>query len=126
MLRRVELDAAMERLDQAILERERDVHGLVEAGRDVTLFGDRRGLNARTRRLLRVARSELNVLRRSRRLLREEGGAPAFDFDTQFGDVTARGGFDLVVGNPPWVRAEALPARVLPLCQPRLHSSLSF
>ncbi len=111
LLRRVELDAAMERLDQAILERERDVHGLVEAGRDVTLFGDRRGLNARTRRLLRVARSELNVLRRSRRLLREEGVAPAFDFDTQFGDVTARGGFDLVVGNPPWVRAEALPAR---------------
>jgi hypothetical protein len=44
-------------------------------------------------------------------LLREEGIVPTFDFDTHFGDVTARGGFDLVVGNPPWVRAEALSAR---------------
>ncbi len=110
LLRRIELDAALERLDEAILERERDVRGILEAGKDPTLFGERRGLNARTRSLLCVARGELAALRRSRRQLREEGVSPSFDFDIHFGEVTARGGFDLVVGNPPWVRAEALSA----------------
>jgi hypothetical protein len=38
-----------------------------------------------------------------------DGELPAFDFDSAFADVMARGGFDLVIGNPPWVRAEALP-----------------
>jgi hypothetical protein len=33
----------------------------------------------------------------------------SFDYRTQFADVMANGGFDLVAGNPPWVRAEELP-----------------
>src|SRR5581483_1554440 len=32
------------------------------------------------------------------------GGALPFSFPVHFADVAARGGFDLVVGNPPWVR----------------------
>ena len=55
-----------------------------------------------------MVRRELHTLRGARRRLRDEGVSPAFDFDTHFGDVLSRGGFDLVVGNPPWVRAEAL------------------
>ncbi|MEZ4412992.1 MAG: type IIL restriction-modification enzyme MmeI [Gemmatimonadales bacterium] len=109
LLRRVERDAALERLDQAILEREREVHRRLDAARAPTLFGERQGLDRRARRLLGAARTELKALRVSRRRLREDGVAPSFDFDVHFGDVTARGGFDLVVGNPPWVRAEALP-----------------
>lgn len=108
LLRRVERDAALERLDQAIVEREQTVHRYLDAARAPTLFGERQGLDRRARRLLGAARTELQALRRSRRLLREDGVAPSFDFDVHFGDVTARGGFDLVVGNPPWVRAEAL------------------
>lgn len=109
LLRRVELDAALERLDEAMDERERGVREQLEAGREATLFGERRGLDARARRALAAARDEITSLRRARRMLRD-GVAPSFDFDVHFGDVTARGGFDIVVGNPPWVRAEALPA----------------
>ena len=35
----------------------------------------------------------------------EEGEVGFFSFDVHFATVIARGGFDLVVGNPPWVRA---------------------
>jgi hypothetical protein len=35
---------------------------------------------------------------------------PWFDAQSAFGEVFAdRGGFDLVIGNPPWVRGEAIP-----------------
>src|SRR5207245_2489137 len=51
-------------------------------------------------------------LRAAARRLAREGDAPFFAFESHFGDVVAGGGFDLVVGNPPWVRGERLPARV--------------
>jgi hypothetical protein len=63
---------------------------------------------AALRRLL-TARTELRTARR--RLAREEG-APFFSVESHFGDHLAVGGFDLVLGNPPWVRGERLPARV--------------
>src|SRR5207247_455185 len=49
---------------------------------------------------------------RPRRGLHREGGAPFFAFESHFGDILARGGFDVIVGNPPWVRGERLPAQV--------------
>jgi len=112
LLRRLELEMAAERFDAAITDREQLTKAIISSGRDPTLFGERRGLEPRMRRSLRRARQELNSLRGARRRLIEDGVAPAFDFDTHFGDVMARGGFDLVVGNPPWVRAEALAAPV--------------
>lgn len=36
-------------------------------------------------------------------------GAKAFDFQAAFAQVFARGGFDVIIGNPPYVRAELLP-----------------
>lgn len=110
LLRRLELDTASERLDAAVVEREADIRTLLSSGREKTLFGDSRGLDPRLRKALRLARRELSSLRSVRRRLLESGEAPAFDFDTHFGDVMARGGFDVVVGNPPWVRAESLTA----------------
>jgi hypothetical protein len=32
--------------------------------------------------------------------------------ESHFGDLIAAGGFDVVLGNPPWIRGERLPARV--------------
>ncbi|HKS07625.1 MAG TPA: hypothetical protein VJR92_15090, partial [Gemmatimonadaceae bacterium] len=32
------------------------------------------------------------------------GGAAGFEFAAQFADIGAHGGFDMVIGNPPWVR----------------------
>src|SRR5262249_902359 len=37
------------------------------------------------------------------------GGALPFSFDVHFADVAARGGFSLIVGNPPWVRLHRIP-----------------
>jgi hypothetical protein len=45
-----------------------------------------------------------------RRRIAAEDALPFFAFDVHFGDILARGGFDLVLGNPPWVRGERLPA----------------
>lgn len=108
LLRRLETETAADRLAAAIAERERLVAELLASGREATLFADRRGLDPRARRGLRRAREELRSLRRDARTLAEEGASPTFDFDTQFADVMSQGGFDLVLGNPPWVRAEAL------------------
>jgi len=109
LLRQLELEAAAERLDAAVEEKERLVRSIISAGRAPTLFGGRMRMTAKERRVLVEARRKLRTLRGVRRRLAKEGVVPAFDYDTHFGDVMAGGGFDLVVGNPPWVRAEALP-----------------
>jgi len=45
-----------------------------------------------------------------RRRLSADDALPFFSFDVHFGEIMAGGGFDLVLGNPPWVRGERLPA----------------
>lgn len=41
----------------------------------------------------------------------EDGTLDFFSFDVHFAPVTARGGFDVVVGNPPWVRNARIDSR---------------
>jgi len=57
----------------------------------------------------RELRARAAALRRERRRLLD-GGALPFGFPSHFGHVHARGGFSLVVGNPPWVRLHNIPA----------------
>jgi hypothetical protein len=78
--------------------------------RGADLFGARRGLDAEGAERLAELRRELRQVRSLRRSLAREGGVPWFDYRIQFADVFAAGGFDLVLGNPPWLRAEELPA----------------
>ena len=85
---------------------------LVAAGKDRDLFGRRRGLRPDERALLRRLRASRHELRVAARRLSREGGAPFFAFESHFADILARGGFDLVAGNPPWVRGERVPAQV--------------
>ena len=99
------LSEGSEMLETAIRE-------LLSIGRDRDLFGRRRGLSAEQRARLGKLRHSLRDLRHARRKLRQDGAAPFFAFESHFGDVVSRGGFDLVTGNPPWVRAERLPQRV--------------
>ena len=73
------------------------------------LFGERRGLDPEAAERLAGLRRELRQVRSLRRALAREGEVPWFDYRIQFADVFAAGGFDLVVGNPPWLRAEELP-----------------
>ena len=88
------------------------IHELIASARETDLFGEVRGVDAQARMQLRRLRAARRDLRVADRRGTRDGDAPFFAFETQFGDIVARGGFDLVVGNPPWVRGERLPARV--------------
>jgi hypothetical protein len=96
----------------AITALERRAAELVAGGKDRDLFGRRRGLTPDERVLLRRVRASRRELRTAARRLSDDGGAPFFAFESHFADILARGGFDLVAGNPPWVRGERVPARV--------------
>jgi len=97
------LDHALESVDQATKD-------LTSAALSKDLFGKRSGLSATQRQkhlALKRARDELGRARS-----RVAGGQlPFFAFEVHAPDIMSRGGFDVVVGNPPWVRAERLPPR---------------
>ncbi len=111
-LRRAEAAAFGECLTIASARLEHRLGECLGAARQVTLFGERRGLDRELRLQLRDLRSQQREVRRLERRLRQEGEVGWFSYEVQFGDVLARGGFDLVIGNPPWVRAESLPPRL--------------
>ena len=96
----------------AVAALERRAAELVAVGKDRDLFGRRRGLRPEERALLRRVRASRRELRSAARRLSREGGAPFFAFESHFADIVTRGGFDLVAGNPPWVRGERVPAQV--------------
>jgi len=113
----VELDRAAAVLARDLLERaaarlDARIGRLIAQARDSDLFGRRRRLDRHGRALLARLRTARRDLRGERRRLERDGETPSFAFETQFGDIMARGGFDLVAGNPPWVRGERVPARV--------------
>ncbi len=76
------------------------------------LFGQRRGLDRELRVRLTELRARLRQLRQMRRRLARDGEVPWFHYQSHFADVFTRGGFDLVIGNPPWLRSEAIPAEL--------------
>ncbi len=111
-LGRAETALARRLLDDGCATLESAIAELLNAGRNRDLFGRRRGLDLEQRLRLGRLRQSLRELRAARRRLRLESAAPFFSFESHFADVMAQGGFDLVTGNPPWVRAERLAPRV--------------
>jgi len=111
-LGRAEAALARRLFAQAIARLEETIGELMIAARDRDLFGRRRGLAPAERVWLRRARQSLRDLRGAVRKLDRDGTVPFFSFESHFGDVAQGGGFDVVAGNPPWVRAERLPAVV--------------
>jgi hypothetical protein len=109
-LRAAECRAADAALLRAESEARAAVRDCLDAARSVDLFGRRRGLDRGLREQLAAQRSELRALRRARRAIARDRELPWFQYQSQFADVFAAGGFDLVVGNPPWLRAEDIPA----------------
>ena len=90
---------------------ERMIAGLLAEARSPTLFGDRPAVGRAVGPELARLRERRRRVRALRRELEREGALPWFRYESHFADVfAARGGFDLVLGNPPWVRAEELPA----------------
>ncbi len=80
---------------------------MIESFRTRDLFGERHRRTRQDAQRLTLLRKRARELATHHRRL-ELGGALPFRFATQFADVAARGGFNLVVGNPPWVRPHAL------------------
>jgi len=103
VLDRLERESAIAAVEWQIARISDERREMLRALRAPDLFGERR--HPSTAQRLRL--NELRILTRraqsSRRAL-TRGGALPFSFETQFADVGAVGGFDIVIGNPPWVR----------------------
>ena len=104
----VERRAALAVLDQRLASIADERWSLVTVSRGRDLFGGRRGaLGAEGER-----RTALQALARGLRAQRRSlaaGGALPFRFASHFADALQAGGFDLVIGNPPWVRIHRIP-----------------
>jgi superfamily II DNA or RNA helicase len=99
---------ALATLDRALVAMRHTRRELVAAARARDLFGARRAPAARDRERLATLRSTIRVTARHRRAI-ADGAALPFGFGWHFSDAAGVGGFDCVVGNPPWVRPHALP-----------------
>jgi hypothetical protein len=104
---RLERKRAIEVLDAQLASLDARRRDLILARRGRDLFGERHRSTAEERRVSRELRSRALELRTSKRRV-VNGGALAFSFDVHFADVVARGGFDVVIGNPPWVRVHRI------------------
>lgn len=89
-----------------IKEHRRD---LLTSARGRDLFGGRSPVSLADRENALALRRRASALRAARRRVLD-GGALPFSFPARFADIAARGGFDMVVGNPPWVRVHHLSA----------------
>ena len=108
-LDRAERDRALRSLDAdlaSVADRRRDLL-IARRGRD--LFGERYRPSRDEREAGAVLRRRASALRATRRRI-AGGGALPFSFPVHFADVGLRGGFSLVVGNPPWVRLHRISA----------------
>jgi len=84
---------------------------ILTAARGRNLFGERGTLTPPAQEALAELRDDLRATRARRRTL-AAGGALPFTFATHFGDVMSSGGFDVVIGNPPWVRVHRIPSEM--------------
>jgi hypothetical protein len=110
-LREAELAAARDCVTTAIAQVRALLHDLLAAARGRDLFGRRSGLSAAQQLRYRALRTQLGTLRSAARQV-GLGSVPFFAFEVHYPRTVAGGGFDAVIGNPPWVRAERLPAGV--------------
>jgi adenine-specific DNA-methyltransferase len=81
---------------------------LVSARRGRDLFGERYHPSPDEQATAVTLRRRASSLRTLRRRI-ASGGALPFSFPVHFADVASRGGFGLIVGNPPWVRLHRIP-----------------
>ena len=108
-LRNAEQGLAVELLDRALSNTEHAIKDLTAAARGRDLFGRRSGLSSQQQRVYRTVRAHRKVLKRALASV-GEGAIPFFSYEIHAPDIMRSGGFSVVIGNPPWVRAERLPA----------------
>ena len=111
-LERSERAATLRAVDREIVRLTARRRELLLLRRQRDLFGSRPARSATTARDAErdVLRGAIRAARTERRTL-STGGSLPFSYPSCFPDVAARGGFDVVVANPPWVRLHNIPAR---------------
>lgn len=108
-LDRGERDAAAQALSRSHARLGGERKELLVARRSPDLFGQRHApTGAESTRLLDLRRQMRAIALRIRAI--KAGGALPFSFEAHFSDAAAAGGFDIVIGNPPWVRLHRIPA----------------
>ncbi|HEV7594416.1 MAG TPA: N-6 DNA methylase [Gemmatimonadaceae bacterium] len=100
---RAERSAGIEALQRETARLTAQRRELLTALRAKDLFGDRQLPSRDARMRLLTVRTRIRDAARAARQLRG-GAALPFSFAAHFSDVAAGGGFDVVIGNPPWVR----------------------
>ena len=98
---------ALATFDRALALLRHARHELLCTVRSRDLFGARHAPDRLTTARLTALRTDVRALARRRATL-AAGGALPFGFAWHFPDAAAAGGFDLLLGNPPWVRPHAL------------------
>jgi hypothetical protein len=115
-LRREEASALAQSIRSAQEQNQAATADCIHTARSADLFGQPRGLDRELRERLRQLRSRGRTLRAARQQLARDGEVPWFHYQSHFADIFAKGGFDLVIGNPPWLRSE----EILPSVRHRL------
>ena len=113
LVRRLRLEegrALGESLEAAVQRNQAEIDECLNDARRKDLFGQRRGLDPELKYRLTELRGRGRLLREARGRLARDGELPWFHYESHFADVFAKGGFDLVVGNPPWLRSEDIAA----------------
>jgi adenine-specific DNA-methyltransferase len=108
-LDRMERASAIDVLSRRRVRLTADRKGTLQLLRTRDLFGLRSPPDHPTRLRLLSLRKSLRELRTRIEALRA-GAALPFSFDAHFPDIAAAGGFDCVIGNPPWVRIHRIDA----------------
>lgn len=96
-----------------------ELRELAARAADVNLFGEPLPHAAAATRQLGTAERRAEELRTFRGDVGGSGRLPFFSFRVHFAEVD--GGFDLVLSNPPWVRAHHWPPTVRQLLRQRYH-----
>ena len=107
-LDRAERALALAHLDAAASHNRAGRRDLITALRGRDLFGDRVRPTRDDAAHLAAARAAGRAIAAARRSL-AAGGALPFNWLTHFPHIPARGGFDAIIGNPPWVRLHRIP-----------------
>ncbi len=102
-LDRFERTRAIAAIDVAITAAGFTRREIIRAARSRDLFDARTSPEPRNRDRLLELRSRMRRLKR-RRISILRGAVPAFSYPTHFSDIADAGGFDAIIGNPPWVR----------------------
>ncbi len=106
-LRVQEIELTKELIGRSTAALDLRLEELAELENRKDLFGQRVGPNAAVQAKRKVLQGTLSTLDRWRSAL-GDGAVPFFSFEVRVPKTMRRGGFDVVVGNPPWVRAERL------------------